>query len=196
MKIVTLVSGGLDSTVMSALIKEEGIDQHPLFVNYGQINIDRELSTCLQNFKDLELPVPHIVEVPGYGSAFRSGLTDRQLDIVDDAFLPGRNMLLLLCGAAHAHQQGADAVAIGLLDEKLSIFPDQRRRFLDLARSTLTEAIGRPLQVITPLITLGKAEVLAIAKDRGIRNTYSCHAGTFPPCGQCIACKEYTGLEV
>ena len=33
MRVVNLVSGGLDSTVMSVLIREKGIDQHPIFVN-------------------------------------------------------------------------------------------------------------------------------------------------------------------
>lgn len=196
MKVVTLVSGGLDSTVMSMLIREEGISQCPVFVNYGQINIDRELSACLGNFEKLQLPKPKIIEVPGYGRAFRSGLTDPRRDIVADAFLPGRNMLFLLCGAATAYEEGADALALGLLDEQLSIFPDQRRPFLEGAAAVLREAIGRPLQILTPLISLQKADVLQIAKEMGVTGTYSCHAGVIPPCGKCIACREYFGLEM
>lgn len=196
MKVITLVSGGLDSTVMSVLIKEEGLEQYPVFVNYGQINKDREWSACLHNFQKLGLPAPRIVDVPGYGSAFSSGLTNRELDIVQDAFLPGRNMLFLLCGSAQAHQVNADAIAIGLLNERLSLFPDQRRSFLEPARLVLSETVGRPIQILAPLMSFGKSEVLAIAKEKGIRDTYSCHAGMVPPCGKCIACREYAGLEV
>lgn len=196
MKLVTLVSGGLDSTVMSILVREEGIEQFPVFVNYGQINLERERSACHWNFAQHGLPVPRVVEIPGYGAAFSSGLTDPGRDIVRDAFLPGRNMLFLLCASAVAHEVGADGIAMGLLDERLSLFPDQRRTFLDAATMLLRETIGRPIRIHTPLMSFGKPEVLAIAKERGIHGTYSCHAGTVPPCGKCIACREYAGLEV
>lgn len=196
MKVVTLVSGGLDSTVMASLIREEGIEQFPVFVNYGQINLERERGTCLRNFARLGLPEPRVIDIPGYGGAFKSGLTDTGRDVVRDAFLPGRNMLFLLCAGAVAHEVNADAIAMGLLDERLSLFPDQRRTFLDAAKASLREALGRPVDILTPLMAFGKAEVLAIAKERGIAGTYSCHAGTLPPCGKCIACREYAGLEV
>jgi 7-cyano-7-deazaguanine synthase len=195
-KIVTLVSGGLDSTVMSLLIKEEGLEQHPLFVNYGQINLRREKDACFANFLKHDLPKPQVIELPGYGAFFSSGLTDPSKRILEDAFLPGRNMLFLLCAAALAHEVKGDAVAVGFLDERLSLFPDQRRDFADLAGSLLTQIMSRPIKILTPLISFSKAEVLAIAKDRGIGQTYSCHAGTLEPCGVCIACNEFIGLEV
>ncbi len=46
MSMVTLVSGGLDSTVMAVLAKEEGLTQHPLFIDYGQLGCRRELRAC------------------------------------------------------------------------------------------------------------------------------------------------------
>lgn len=196
MKVVPLVSGGLDSTVMSVLIREEGFEQYPLFVNYGQINLERERSACLRNFAALGLPLPEEVTVPGYGAFLPSGLTDSNKRIVEDAFLPGRNMLFLLLGAAHAQQVGASSVAIGFLDESLSLFPDQTRRFADDAGHLLSQIMRAPVQILTPLIRLDKSEVLAVARSKGISGTYSCHAGTETPCGSCIACREYTGLEV
>jgi len=196
MKIVTLVSGGLDSTVMSSLIKEEGLEQFPLFVDYGQLNLEREKAACFSNFLKHGLPQPQVIQLPGYGAFFSCGLTDPNKRILEDAFLPGRNMLFLLCAAALAHEVKGDALAIGFLDERLSLFPDQRRDFANQASSLLSQIMSRPMKILTPLISFTKAEVLAIAKERGIRETYSCHAGTPEPCGVCIACKEYIGLEV
>lgn len=195
MRVVPLVSGGLDSTVMSVLMKDEGIEQFPLFINYGQLNLKLEKAACMKNFARFELPLPQVLELPGYGTLFSSGLTDSKKRIVEDAFLPGRNLLFLLTAAAYAHQQQADAVAIGFLDESLSIFPDQTRSFADESSALLSRIMDKPIRIITPLITLGKAEVLAIAKDRGIGGTYSCHAGGEQACGNCIACNEYIGLE-
>jgi len=196
MKVISLVSGGLDSTVMAQLIHEEGHEQIPLFVDYGQINLESEKRACLANFLRLSLPTPKTISLPEYGAFFSSGLTDRAKRIVEDAFLPGRNLLFLLLAAALAYEESADSIAVGFLDESLSLFPDQRRDFADNAEVILSQVMRRPLKVLTPLISLGKAEVLAIARERGISNTYSCHAGAAIPCGNCIACMEYKGLEI
>jgi len=82
------------------------------------------------------------------------------------------------------------------LDEAFSLFPDQTKGFLSDAEALLSRALGKSIKVITPLITFSKADVLKIAKAKGITQTYSCHAGTDVPCGKCVACREYIGLEV
>ena len=46
MSIVTLVSGGLDSTLVAVLAREGGLEQYPLFVDYGQRAKNKELSAC------------------------------------------------------------------------------------------------------------------------------------------------------
>ena len=46
MSLVTLTSGGLDSTLMVVLAKEEAVDQYPLFINYGQRSLKREWQAC------------------------------------------------------------------------------------------------------------------------------------------------------
>jgi 7-cyano-7-deazaguanine synthase len=178
------------------LIKEEGLTQFPLFVNYGQLNLDREYDACVRNFEKLALPQPKRVELPGYGDSFPSGLTNRKLQIREEAFLPGRNLLFLMCAAAYATEVKARSIAIGFLDERLSLFPDQRRAFVDAASEILGHAMSTTFSILTPFISMSKAEVLAIARAKGISNTYSCHSGGSSPCGACIACLEFKGLEV
>ncbi|MBX3349143.1 MAG: 7-cyano-7-deazaguanine synthase [Nitrospira sp.] len=196
MSIVTLVSGGLDSTVMAVLTREEGLTQFPLFIDYGQLGRDKELRACQMNFKQHGLPEPKLASLNGYGGLLSSGLTDSSKHILTDAFLPCRNLMFLTVGAAYAFQCGATAVGIGLLDEAFSLFPDQTKGFLSDAEALLSRALGKSIKVITPLITFSKADVLKIAKAKGITGTYSCHAGTDIPCGACVACREYIGLEV
>jgi 7-cyano-7-deazaguanine synthase len=196
MSIVTLVSGGLDSTVMALLAQEEGLAQFPLFIDYGQLNLEKELNACLSNFQRYGLPTPKIVRLGGYGALLSSGLTDSSKRIFEDAFLPCRNLIFLTVGLAYAHQCGARAVAIGFLDEAFSLFPDQTKVFVKDAEALISQSLGYSVRVITPLMSMSKAEVLTIAKAKGINKTYSCHAGTDTPCGVCVACREYRGLEV
>ncbi len=196
MSIVTLVSGGLDSTVMAFLAFEEKITQFPLFIDYGQLNKTKELDACIKNFNRYEFPAPKILEISGYGELLASGLTDSKKDIYKEAFLPCRNLMFLTIGAAYAHQCGAKSVAIGLLDESFSLFPDQTKQFINGAQELISLSLGCSIKILTPLMSFSKAEVLSIAKAKGINKTYSCHAGTNPPCGICVACREYDGLEV
>lgn len=190
MSIVTLVSGGLDSTLMALLIKEEKIEQFPLFIDYGQICKEQELKACNIVHKNLGLPTPVIMNVSGFGALISSGLTDLNKRVNEDAFLPGRNLLFLLAGSAYAYQTNSNTVAIALLSEKNCIFPDQTNTFISRAQEIINLALGRDIKIIAPLMQLSKAEVLRLAAKKGISNTYSCHSGTETPCGKCISCIE------
>lgn len=191
MSIVTLVSGGLDSTLVAKLAQEEGLRQHPLFIDYGQRSRDRELAACRRAMGDLKLPEPKVADLSGFGALIRSGLTDTKLHIVQDAFTPGRNMLFLLTAAAYAHQVKADAVSIGLLHEDSSLFPDQTTAFLQDAERMIARCMGTEIRVLAPLAAFHKADVVVLAQEKGIRDTYSCHMGGEEPCGACIACNEF-----
>jgi len=181
---------------MAVLAKDEGLTQLPLFIDYGQLGRQKELASCEANLKKLGLPAPRVADVRGYGSLVSSGLTDRNKHVFADAFTPCRNLLFLTVAAAYAFQSGVSTVGIGLLDEARSLFPDQTKSFLWDAETVLSRSLGKPLKVVAPLMTLSKADVVRIAKAKGISATYSCHSGTETPCGVCVACREYIGLEV
>jgi 7-cyano-7-deazaguanine synthase len=191
MSIVTLVSGGLDSTLMAILAHEEKITQFPLFIDYGQLNRENEQKACLNNFQRYGLPTPNIIKLGGYGALLSSGLTDPNKRVFEDAFLPCRNLFFLTVGSAYAYQCKASAVAIGLLDEAFSLFPDQTADFIKDAEALISKSLGRSMNIITPLMSFSKTEVVQIAKLKGIDGTYSCHSGTDEPCGVCVACREY-----
>lgn len=190
MSLVTLVSGGLDSTLMAVLAKEEGIDQLPLFIDYGQICREQELNACIKVHKELGLPKPVVMHLEGFGKLISSGLTNPNMRINEDAFLPGRNLLFLLGGSAYAYQNNCDAVAIALLSEDTSIFPDQTSEFIEKTQQLISLALGREIKIIAPLISFTKNDVVRLSKKKGIRGTYSCHAGKDKPCGQCVSCIE------
>ena len=191
MSVVTLVSGGLDSTLVAYLAVEQGLEQHPLFIDYGQRARERELAACRAAMKSLRLPEPVIADLSGYGKLIRSGLTDTSLRVLEDAYTPGRNTLFLLAAAAYATQVGADAVSIGLLHEDTSLFPDQTAAFLKDAERFLKRSVARPIRIIAPLAAFHKSDVIQLAADKGVSNTYSCHLGEAEPCGSCIACNEF-----
>lgn len=191
MTLVNLVSGGLDSTLVGVMAREEGVDVYPLFIDYGQRSGQREWNTCQRVHAQLGLPLPTRTDLSGFGRVIQSGLTSSELDVTDDAFTPGRNLLFLLMGSAYAYQVGANTVAVGLLAERFSLFPDQRQDFLSKAERAIEAALGRLIRVVTPLAEFSKADVVKLAQEKNITDTYSCHVGDIQPCGKCIACLEF-----
>ena len=191
MSVVNLVSGGLDSTLVALMLKEEGIRQFPLFIDYGQRAAQHEWQTCQAVAERYALPAPVRMDLSGFGTVIRSGLTDDRMDIKLDAFTPGRNLMFLLMGAAYAHQSEAKSVAIGLLSEKYSFFPDQRATFLQMTEALVSVALGRKIKIVAPLFDFSKSDVVELAHQKNVTGTYSCHTGNIAPCGACIACLEF-----
>jgi 7-cyano-7-deazaguanine synthase len=194
--LVNLASGGLDSTLTAVLAKEEGVSIFPLFIDYGQRAAKHEWQACRKVHKLLGLSTPTRMDISGFGQVISSGLTSKKKNVKSDAFTPGRNLLFLLMGGAYAYQVGASAVAIGLLAERFSLFPDQRELFVERAEHALESALGKPIRVVTPLSQFSKADVVKLAREKGVHGTYSCHAGTKVPCGRCISCLEVRGVKM
>lgn len=191
MRFVNLVSGGLDSTLIGVLAKEEGHEVFPLFIDYGQRAAQKEWATCLRVHKDFSLPTPVRMDLSGFGQIIISGLTNTQLDIKDNAFTPGRNLMFLVMGGAYAFQVNASQIAIGLLSEAASLFPDQSSDFILKSESAIHAALGKRVKVITPFSDFTKQDVIQLAKRKGVQGTYSCHSGADSPCGVCISCLEF-----
>jgi 7-cyano-7-deazaguanine synthase len=135
------------------------------------------------------------IDLSGFGKAIPSGITDPRLRINEDAFLPGRNLLFVLAGAAHACKVQASGVALGLLDPAQHLFPDQTLEFVNACEAMIEAAMGKRIRILTPLIEFSKSDVLAMARSRGLCGTYSCHSGGGTPCGTCVACVEIMNAE-
>ncbi len=151
MSLVNLVSGGLDSTLIGVMAAESGVTTYPLFIDYGQLAANQEWEACKLVHDRYNLPKPRRVDISGFGKLVQSGLTSANVDIEQKAFTPGRNMLFLLLGSSYGLQSGVNKVAIGLLSEEYSLFPDQSSKFIEDTETAIESALGSRIQIITPL---------------------------------------------
>lgn len=190
MSSLLLTSGGSDSLLLTKMLQLQGHSFEALFVNYGQLAVDREWASCVTHFDDWGLPHPIRMDLPGFGAVVRSGLTDSSLDIFDDAFLPCRNLLMLVLAGSVAYQRGHDNIIMGLIDESAQLFPDQGSDFLAAAEDAIQKALGYHITISTPLLDVDKRTIISLCKELGIAKTYYCHAGKAKPCGKCVSCKE------
>jgi 7-cyano-7-deazaguanine synthase len=194
MRIVALASGGVDSSVMMLLLKKEGHELFPLFIDYGQLAREKEWIACQNICRYLGLE-PHRMDISGFGKSVASGITNSKFDIEKDAFLPTRNLLFLTLGAAYGFARSANVIAIGLLSNP--IFPDQTVGFIQAAERTISISLGVDIKILAPSISLDKFDTLRLARKYGLplHLTYSCHLGDEEPCGRCISCKELIAAQ-
>jgi 7-cyano-7-deazaguanine synthase len=172
---VILLSGGLDSALCLAMTRPE----YALAIDYGQPNATKEIACAerLARAYSAKLTVASI-EMPSAPSPD------------DPAMLwPGRNLVLLSLAAALAQQIGASAVIIGANADDSAGYPDCRPEFFAAAEP----ALG--ITVLTPLLDKTKAEIGALARERGVPllETWSCY---YPVDGAaCNLCDACTGRE-
>lgn len=194
MRMVSLASGGVDSSVMMLLLKKDGHELLPLFIDYGQLAREKEWAACqdICHYLDLE---PHRMDISGFGKIIPSGITNSEFHIEKEAFLPTRNLLFLTVGAAYGYVKSANVIAIGLLSNP--IFPDQTLEFIQAAQRSISISLSVDIKILAPSISLDKSDTLRLARKYGLPLdlTYSCHSGKEEPCGRCISCKERMGAE-
>jgi len=196
MKIVALVSGGIDSLVMCKILKDDNPDLLPLFIDYGQLASDREWEACKKILGMIDIGIPEKIDISGYGNRISSGITNKDINI-EDAFLPGRNLILLTIAASYAYQKNINIISIGLLSEETHLFPDQTQSFIVNTNVAINSALNYDFTIVTPLINFNKDDILMMAEKYKlpVKYTYSCHSGKKIYCGRCIACKEILSTQ-
>ena len=201
---VVLLSGGLDSYTAAALAKAEGFSLCALTIHYGQrhareVEAARAVGHALGVERQLELAVD-LRAIGGSSLTTDTAVPhDRDLQASDipSTYVPARNTIFLSLALGWAEVLGAQDLVIGVNALDYSGYPDCRPEFIaaferlaDLATRAGVE--GGRFRVHTPLLSLGKADIirrgLELGLDYGL--THSCYdpdaAGR--PCGRCDSC--------
>lgn len=202
-KAVVLVSGGLDSTTVLAIAKNQGFDCYTLSFNYGQRHL-AELAAAANTAK-LMGAVEHKVVNLGLGSIGGSALTDENIEVPEDetegipvTYVPARNTVFLAIALGWAEVLEAQDIFIGVNAVDYSGYPDCRPEFIsafeNLANlATKAGVEGRQLRIQTPLLRLSKAEIVGLGAELGVDYgvTVSCYQADDEgrACGRCDACR-------
>lgn len=178
MRRVILLSGGIDSAVCLAMFRGE--DRFAVAFDYGQPHrIELGFAKTQAATERVPFKKIHIhVNLPSSGD---------ELCPVFDC----RNALFATYGAAYASTIEASEIVIGSNASDAPRFPDCRRDFWSKMRQAFQTG-GYSVGISTPLIHRTKAQVVAKARELGVRleETWSCYQPNGPePCGLCLACE-------
>lgn len=200
---VVLLSGGLDSAVVTAIAASQGFEVHALTLRYGQRH-EAELEAARRVAVAAGVRDHKFVDVPLrlFGG---SALTD-DIEVPKDeaaaggipiTYVPARNTVFLSLALAYAETLGAWDIFCGVNSVDYSGYPDCRPEYIAsfeaMARlATKIGVEGADLHIHAPLIQMTKSEIIQAGLSLGVdfSLTHSCYdpdtAGR--PCRHCDSC--------
>jgi len=201
MRAVILISGGMDSLVATAMASYQGFDLAAMHVNYGQRTWQKELE-CFRLICD-HYGITRKLEVDAgfLGTIGGSSLTDEAIPVgpadlagttIPTSYVPFRNACFLSMAVSWSEVIGADRIFIGAVEEDSSGYPDCRKVFYD-AFNRVIDLGTKPetrIEIMTPLIAMSKAEIVAkgMELDAPFHYSWSCYKSEGLACGVCDSC--------
>ncbi|MHB1245770.1 MAG: 7-cyano-7-deazaguanine synthase QueC [Sulfuriferula sp.] len=200
---VILLSGGLDSATVLAIARSKGYACHALSFDYGQRH-GAELDAAAR-VAALQGAVAHRVFKLDLAMFGGSALTDARIAIPEQAstgipvtYVPARNTIMLSIALAWAEVLESRDIFIGVNAVDYSGYPDCRPEYIasfetmaNLATKAGVE--GRQLNIHTPLMQLGKAQIIQLGTRLGVdyNATVSCYQADAAgrACGVCDSCR-------
>lgn len=200
MKVIVLVSGGMDS--VTAL--HDASRTHEVLLglsfNYGSKHNARELPFAVEHCAALGIP-HRIVALDFVNELFQSDLLLSGGDIPDGHYeaenmkqtvVPFRNGIMLAIAAGVAESFGAAGVVIAAHSGDHAIYPDCREDFMAPMAAAITAGTYADVAVLRPFIDLRKEDIAALGRTLGVDygRTWSCYKGGSIHCGNCGTCVE------
>ena len=206
MKVVILLSGGLDSATVLYQAKAEGCECYAISFDYQQRHRrELESATALASLAGVENHQLVSFDLRALGG---SALTDDNIDLpyersitemsqsIPVTYVPARNTIFLSFALAYAETIGAERVYIGVNALDYSGYPDCRPDYIQAMQEvfrlgTRQGREGQAIAIFTPLIDLRKTAIIQLGNQLGVpwEKTWSCYAGEDLACGVCDSCQ-------
>jgi 7-cyano-7-deazaguanine synthase len=196
-----LFSGGLDSAVLLAMELRDGARVLPIHVRTGLAweaaearVIDRLLD--VEPFAGKTRPLAALdLDMRDVYPSTHWAITGHPpgYDTPDeDVYLEGRNIILISKAAVLCARLGVGRLALGPLAG--NPFPDATEEFFTTIARALSIGLARPFEIVTPLTSCHKEDVVAIGLTLGVplALTLSCMNPSVGDghCGRCSKCRE------
>ena len=203
-KAISVLSGGLDSTVATAYYNDK-YEIHALTFNYGQRSALMEIKSAGAVCE--KLGIKHsVLDLPWLKKLGKSALTSdaevpelkmNELDskeICDETarkvWVPGRNVVFTAIATSFAEALNAEKIIVGWDLEEAATFPDNSKEFLDAFNNVLEIGTLEGVKIEAPVIHMSKTEIVKLGTRIGapMDLSYSCYMGEEEPCGICESC--------
>ncbi|WP_445773276.1 7-cyano-7-deazaguanine synthase QueC [Shewanella sp.] len=200
-KALVVFSGGQDSTTCLIQALSQYDEVHGITFDYGQRH-RQEIEVAKSLAVELNLVSHKVMDTTLLNELAISALTRDAIPVshelmnngLPNTFVPGRNILFLTLAGIYAYQLGCDTIITGVCETDFSGYPDCRNEFIQSMQQSLALGMDKPINIVTPLMWLNKAETWALAdKYQQLalvqQQTLTCYNGIVGKgCGDCPAC--------
>jgi len=192
-KVIALMSGGIDSFLMTAILKES-FRIIPLYIDYEHLASQQEKKALVEQLKYLTLPNFIEIKIVGLSGYIQNSLTN-QNEFIND-FYPSRNLLFLIIASQLAKSLDIKRVALGIIKSG-RIFPDANNDFLINAEKIISNTANNEVIIHSPILDFTKNDVISMLNDYElpIELTYSCQKTGPKPCGKCPSCLDIKNTQ-
>ena len=128
-------------------------------------------------------------------------MTDKSIEVptggieegVPVTYVPFRNGIFLSMAAAIAEKEGAQAIAIGVVEEDSSGYPDCRESYIKSMEQSINLGTKdeTKISILMPLVHLKKSQIVLEAQKLNVplELTWSCYKNEDKACGVCDSCR-------
>ncbi|MFD4481495.1 7-cyano-7-deazaguanine synthase QueC [Streptomyces sp. NPDC058471] len=205
---IVLLSGGLDSTTVLAIAKDQGYTPYALSFRYGQRHsVELEAAKRVVEAQGAARHVIADIDLRVFGgSALTSDIDVPKHDSLDDTeqggvpitYVPARNTIFLSFALAYAETVNASDIFTGVTAVDYSGYPDCRPEYIDAyaKMANLATRAGvegtQQLKIHSPLMEMSKADIVREGLRLGV--DYSITSSCYDPdeqgraCGHCETC--------
>ena len=195
------MSGGMDSTLAAYMMKNQGYEIVAVHFNYDQRTEAKELECFESICKNLNVTEQYILDLDFFKQLGASALTDKSIEVptggveegVPVTYVPFRNGIFLSMAAAIAEKEGAEVIAIGVVEEDSSGYPDCREEYIAAMQKAINLGTKdeTDIEIKMPLVHLKKSEIVkeALVLDVPLELTWSCYKNEEKACGVCDSCR-------
>jgi 7-cyano-7-deazaguanine synthase len=200
MKVVVLLSGGMDSVVAlyDARISHEVVGA--VSFSYGSKHNLREIPFAAGHCERLGL-AHQTISLSFMNELFTSHLLTSGGGIPDGHYeeqtmkqtvVPFRNGIMLAIAGGYAESIGANGLVIAAHAGDHAIYPDCRERFMQAMDAALRSGTYAEVELLRPFIAMNKAQIALHGHRLGVdfAQTWSCYKGGDIHCGTCGTCVE------
>ena len=200
MRVVALVSGGMDSVVALYDARAGHEVVAAISFDYGAKHNDREIPFARWHAETLE--IPHVVVPLGFiGEQFESALLAKGGEIpkghyeeetMKKTVVPFRNGIMLAVAAGFAESKGAAGLVIAAHSGDHAIYPDCREEFMRAMGDAIRLGTYAGIELVRPFIAHDKSGIARRGHELGVdfSKTWSCYVGGDTHCGECGTCVE------
>ena len=200
MKVVVLLSGGMDSVCALYHARAEHEVALALSFDYGSKHNAREIPFA--RWHAGEIGVEHVVIDLGFiNEHFSSDLLQSGGDIPEGHYeestmkstvVPFRNGIMLAVAAGVAESRGVKGLVIAAHSGDHAIYPDCREDFMSPMAQAIDAGTYANVRLLRPFIDMSKEDIVTRGNVLGVdfSQTWSCYKGGEIHCGVCGTCVE------